>query len=55
MFGELTFDNVALIAEDIMQKFVNEDYDKVILVYNQFKNAATQIVISENFLPVQQK
>tara|TARA_B100000965_G_C19440591_1_gene690663 strand:- start:71 stop:934 length:864 start_codon:yes stop_codon:yes gene_type:complete len=55
LFGELTFDNVALIAEDIMQKFVNEDYDKVILVYNQFKNAATQIVISENFLPVQTK
>ena len=53
LFGELTFDNVALIAEDIMQKFVDEDYDKVLLVYNQFKNAATQIVISENFLPVQ--
>ncbi len=53
LFGELTFDNVALIAEGIMQKFVSEDYDKVILLYNQFKNAATQIVVSENFLPVQ--
>ena len=53
MFGELTFDNVALIADSIMQKFVSEDYDKVILLYNQFKNAATQIVVSENFLPVQ--
>ena len=29
------------------------DYDKVVLVYNQFKNAATQIIITENFLPVQ--
>ena len=53
LFGELTFDNVALIADSIMQKFVSEDYDKVILLYNQFKNAATQIVVSENFLPVQ--
>ena len=53
LFGELTFDNVALIADGIMQKFVSEDYDKVILLYNQFKNAATQIVVSENFLPVQ--
>ena len=53
LFGELTFDNVALIADGIMQKFVSEDYDKVILLYNQFKNAATQIVVSESFLPVQ--
>ena len=36
-----------------MRQFVVGDYDKVILVYNQFKNAATQIVMTENFLPVQ--
>ena len=36
-----------------MEQFVEGDYDKVVLVYNQFKNAATQIIMTENFLPVQ--
>ena len=53
LFGELTFDNVAKVAEGIMEQFVEGDYDKVVLVYNQFKNAATQIIMTENFLPVQ--
>jgi len=53
LFGDLTFDNVAKVAENIMNQFVARDYDKVVLVYNQFKNAATQIIMAENFLPVQ--
>ena len=53
LFADLTFDNVAKIAEGIMDKFITGDYDKVVLVYNQFKNAATQIIMNENFLPVQ--
>jgi len=53
LFGDLTFENVAKVAEGIMEQFVEGDYDKVVLVYNQFKNAATQIIMSENFLPVQ--
>ena len=53
LFGDLTFDNVAEVAEGIMEQFVEGDYDKVVLVYNQFKNAATQIIMTENFLPVQ--
>jgi F-type H+-transporting ATPase subunit gamma len=53
LFGDLTFDNVANVAEGIMEQFVEGDYDKVVLVYNQFKNAATQIIMNENFLPVQ--
>ena len=53
LFGDLTFDNVAKVAEGIMEQFVAGDYDKVVLVYNQFKNAATQIIMAENFLPVQ--
>ena len=36
-----------------MDSFVNKEYDKVILLYNQFKNAATQIVINEQFLPIE--
>ena len=53
LFGDLTFESVADVTEDIMNHFVARDYDKVVLVYNQFKNAATQIIMAENFLPVQ--
>ena len=53
IFSDLNFENVATIADDVMRQFVSGDYDKVMLVYNQFKNAATQIVMTENFLPVQ--
>lgn len=52
LFGQLTFDEVAKVAETLMDQFLDGYYDKVILVYNQFKNAATQIVMTENFLPV---
>ena len=52
LFGDLTFDNVAKVAEAIMERFVLGDYDKVVLVYNQFKNAATQIIMAENYLPI---
>ena len=53
LFTDLTFENVSVISEDIMRQFVKGDYDKVILVYNQFKNAATQIIMNENYLPIQ--
>ena len=52
VFDALTFDNVTVIAEILTQKFVSGDYDKIELVYNQFKNAATQIVQVEQFLPL---
>ncbi len=52
IFDELTFENVATIAEDLTQKFLSGEYDRIELVYNQFKNAATQIVITEQFLPL---
>lgn len=54
VFDDLTFDNVALIAEQLMKFFVDGSYDKIELVYNQFKNAATQITQLEQFLPIQQ-
>ncbi|NER18945.1 ATP synthase F1 subunit gamma [Spongiivirga citrea] len=52
VYDQLTFDNVASIAEMIMEKFNEGEFDKVVLIYNQFKNAATQIVQSEQFLPI---
>jgi F-type H+-transporting ATPase subunit gamma len=52
IYDDLSFENVAEIAEDLMQQFVDGKYDKIVLVYNQFKNAATQIVMKEQFLPI---
>ena len=52
VFDELTFDNVAQIAELLMEKFEGGSVDKIELVYNKFKNAATQIVTTEQFLPI---
>jgi len=52
VFDNLTFDNVAAIADTLTQKFISGEYDKIELIYNQFKNAATQIVQTEQFLPL---
>jgi len=52
IFDALTFENVVAIAEGLMAEFVAKKYDKIILVYNQFKNAAVQILQTEQFLPV---
>jgi len=52
LFNDLSFENVSRVAEEIMKKFLSGDFDKVVLVYNQFKNAATQIIQVENFLPI---
>ncbi|MFD2587989.1 ATP synthase F1 subunit gamma [Croceitalea marina] len=52
VYDDLTFDNVAVIAESLMQRFTEGEYDKIELVYNKFKNAATQIIMSEQFLPI---
>jgi F-type H+-transporting ATPase subunit gamma len=52
IFDALTFDNVATIAEALTAKFISGEYDRIELVYNQFKNAATQIIQTEQFLPL---
>ena len=52
VYDDLTFDNVAEIADMLMTKFVDGDFDKIEIVYNKFKNAATQIVMTEQFLPI---
>ncbi|WP_282016932.1 ATP synthase F1 subunit gamma [Salegentibacter mishustinae] len=54
IYDDLSFENVSEIAEELMQLFLDEKYDKIVLVYNQFKNAATQIVQHEQFLPIEQ-
>lgn len=52
IFDDLTFENVTIIAENLMQLFVEGSYDKIELIYNSFKNAATQLVKVEQFLPI---
>ncbi|RKF05039.1 ATP synthase F1 subcomplex gamma subunit [Tenacibaculum lutimaris] len=53
IFDDLTFDNVAEVAEKLMNLFVDGSYDKIEIIYNRFKNAATQIAEVEQFLPIQ--
>jgi len=53
LYTDLNFKNTSIIAESIMDKFANSDYDKIVLIYNQFKNAATQNLMNEQFLPVE--
>lgn len=52
IFDDLNFTNVAQIAQVLMNKFKDGSVDKIELVYNKFKNAATQIVTTEQFLPI---
>jgi len=49
---QLTFDNVKEAAHDLMNSFSEKKYDKIVLFYNQFKNAASQILMEEQFLPI---
>ena len=53
IFEDLTFENNAEIAQKLMDLFVEGTHDKIVLVYNKFKNAATQIVTIEQFLPIE--
>ena len=52
LFDDLSFDQVAPVAQLLMDKFADGSYDRVVLVYNRFKNAATQVVTTEQFLPI---
>ncbi|MEX0314688.1 MAG: ATP synthase F1 subunit gamma [Allomuricauda sp.] len=52
VYDDLTFENVAEIAQSLMDHFTEGNYDRIELVYNKFKNAATQIVMTEQFLPI---
>ena len=52
LFEQFSYLNVKSIANKIMQLYTDEKYDEVILVYNHFKNAATQIITKEQFLPI---
>ncbi len=52
IFDNITFDNVSEIAQSIMNDFTTRKYDRIEVIYNQFKNAAVQILTTEQFLPI---
>ena len=51
LLNDLTFDNVSVVAEKIISSFLSFKFDRIVLIYNQFKNAAVQNLINEQFLP----
>ena len=53
IYDDLTFENTAEISQAIMDAFADGKFDRIDLVYNQFKNAANQIVVNEQFLPIE--
>jgi F-type H+-transporting ATPase subunit gamma len=52
LFDKLTYDNASHVIEKIMDAFVNKQFDKVVIVYNQFRNAAVQVPTEEQLLPL---
>lgn len=52
VYADLSFENVTKITDAIMAGFVDGKYDRVEVVYNRFKNAAVQILTSEQLLPL---
>ncbi|MBL6647588.1 MAG: ATP synthase F1 subunit gamma [Flavobacteriaceae bacterium] len=52
VFEDLKYENVSQIADQLIELFVSKKYDHIEIVYNSFKNAATQIIKSEQFLPI---
>tara|TARA_B100000780_G_C21124653_1_gene455945 strand:- start:3189 stop:4055 length:867 start_codon:yes stop_codon:yes gene_type:complete len=52
LYDDVTFDNIAGVAEEVMKAFSEGAYDQVLLVYNKFKNAASQDITVEQMLPI---
>ena len=52
LFDKLNFSSTSEFAEKVMESFLSKQFDKVVLVYNQFKNAAVQTPIEEQLLPI---
>ena len=52
LFDNLTYENASSLAEKVMVAFVSKEYDRIYIIYNQFKNAAVQNLQVEQFLPI---
>ncbi|MBR3981111.1 MAG: ATP synthase F1 subunit gamma [Bacteroidales bacterium] len=54
IFDKLTYDESTKISSELMESFASGAYDKIVVVYNKFKNAATQIITTSQYLPIEQ-
>jgi F-type H+-transporting ATPase subunit gamma len=54
IFSELNFESARKVADFVMNDFRKKEFDRVEIIYNQFKNVATQILTTEQMLPIQQ-
>jgi len=52
LLDKLSYENVLTFSENLMNDFADEKYDRIIFIYNQFKNAGSQILVKEQFLPI---
>lgn len=52
IWNDISYENTDAIAEELMQGFADKKWDRIELIYNQFKNAAVQIVTKEQYLPI---
>lgn len=52
LLDNLSYENTIAFAERLMKDYVDEKYDRIVFIYNQFKNAGTQILVKEQFLPI---
>lgn len=52
LFNSLNFASASAIAEEVMEGYAEGKYDKVVMIYNQFRNAAVQILTTEQLLPI---
>ena len=52
IFNDMNYDHVSLMAQEVMNAFVEGEFDKIEIIYNEFKNAASQEVVTQQFIPV---
>jgi F-type H+-transporting ATPase subunit gamma len=52
VYDKINFEKVIPVVKEVMTSFENKEYDQIVLIYNQFKNAAVQILVDEQFLPL---
>jgi F-type H+-transporting ATPase subunit gamma len=52
IFADLSFENASIVANNLMELFTSKEFDKIVIVYNEFVNAATQSVKTQQFLPI---
>ena len=53
LYNNVSFENIMPVGEDLIAKYITGEYDKILVIYNQFKNAAVQIITAEQFLPIE--